>query len=125
VRARAIDTGRAYWVRVRIAPVTRIPGSRGFPGWVVRDRATVVEVLAGEPGRQGHAVVEAHRWVCVNAHQFEPDVSRAMVDGLLRYRRVPHRWTVPVRDVLAPDHHQADADAGDAGDVGVDEREAA
>jgi hypothetical protein len=44
-----------------------------------------------------------------------------MVDGLLRYRPAPHRWTVPVRDVLAPTHHQAD----DVGTRCVDEREAA
>jgi hypothetical protein len=111
VRARAIKPGHGYWVRVRIEPVTRCRGSWGFPGWVGRQRAIVVDVLRGEPGRPGWAVVKAERWVCVNAHQFGADVARALVDGLLRYRRAPHRWTVPVRDVLAPAQRQADVDA--------------
>jgi hypothetical protein len=109
MRARAIKPGGGYWVRVRVAPVTRVPGSWGYPGWVGRQRATVIEVLRGDSGRQGRAVVEADRWVCVNAHQFGRDVARAMVDGLLRYRRTPHRWTVPVRDVLTLADDQADA----------------
>jgi hypothetical protein len=82
-------------------------GGIGFPGVTVRQRVTVVD-LVSEPGRHGRAVVEAGRWVCVNAHWFagEPfGVARALIEGKLRYQLEPHRWTVPVRDVvgLVPD----------------------
>lgn len=103
MRARAIETGHDYWLRIRIAPVRRVTsvpnGGRGFPGWTVRKRARVI-ALTTQPGSPAVATVEAPRWVCVNAHWFPHDLARAMVDGKLRYRRQPHRWTVPVRDIL-------------------------
>jgi hypothetical protein len=59
--------------------------------------------------------VEAIRWRCINAHWFPNDLSRAMVDGKLRYRPQPHRWTVPVRHIVAPaDNTPGNADAGRA-----------
>lgn len=105
MRARAIETGRDYWLRVRITPVRRLTGvpdgGRGYPGWTGRTRVRVV-ALTTQPGRQAVATVEAARWVCVNAHWFRHNHARALVDGQLRYRRRARRWTVPVRDVLAP-----------------------
>jgi hypothetical protein len=106
MRARTITPGRDYWVRVRLAPVKRVTsvphGGWGFPGWVGRRRATVVAVRSTAPGRHGRAVVEADRWVCVNAEQFGRNLSGAMATGQLRYRPGRHRWTVSVRDVLTP-----------------------
>lgn len=107
MRARAITPGADYWVRVRLAPVKRVTsvpnGGRGWPGWVGRKRATVVELVA-EPGRRhALAVVETDGWECANADQFgAAELSRAMLAGQLRYRPARRRWTVPVRDVLAP-----------------------
>lgn len=110
MRARAIRPGRDYWLRVRVTPVRAVPGSRGFPGWTVRQRVTVVDV-APQAGRAAVVTVEAIRWRCINAHWFNQDFGRAMVDGKLRYRPEPHRWTVPVRHILAPaDSTPANAD---------------
>jgi hypothetical protein len=114
VRARAIEQGRDYWVRVRLAPVKRVTsvphGGRGWPGWVGRRRATVVELVAETGRRQALAVVETDGWECANAHEFAAaELSRAMLAGQLRYRPCRRRWTVPVRDVLSPTRPPAPA----------------
>ncbi len=105
MRARAIRPGHDYWLRVRIAPVRPVSsvrhGGRGFPGWTVRQRVTAIDVAPGA-GRPAVVTVEAIRWRCINAHWFPNNLARAMVDGKLRYRPQPHRWTVPVRHVIAP-----------------------
>lgn len=123
MRAREIEAGREHWVRCRIEAVRKVPaalasdghGGRGFPGVTVRRRVLVVE-RAPATGRYGAVVVEADVWECVNAHWFTApgEITRAQLDGLLRWRRERRRWVVPVRQVIAPvaGRCQADAVAG-------------
>lgn len=115
MRARAIREGGGYWLRVKVSPVRPVPGvrhgGRGFAGWTVRQRVTVIDV-ASQAGHAAVVTVEATRWRCINAHWFTHDLARAMVDGKLRYQPKPHRWTVSVRHILAPvaDSQPAGAD---------------
>ncbi len=119
MRARTIELGRDYLIRVRLAPVKRLAvslphrGGPGWPGWHGRRRVTVVATTPG-PGRYSRVVVEAIRWEAINAHWFD-NPSAAMLAGQLRYRPRPHRWTIPVRDVLTP----TDPTTSDAGDAGA------